>query len=273
MDDRPGYADFYHDPERDGEVDEFADELEPAGPGDPRRKGVELSAGTGDQVLVKVLGAVEIGGWRETATAQDRLRVGLLPGPSRRTTGQRRGIAGGPVARGGLRSQRQEPAQLHVGLPRSRNRHVPMARGTGYSILVRCDWTEFTALVKSTELIGVDEVAVLKEALSLRAGPAVHRRQACRCAGPARRRHLGGPWVCRAPGSRPRGPLQYRTRPTACGNRCGRSSLRGNTWSSPRSRCRQRLDGAVVDRPGLPSARAAVLAPVAAGERPRPLRV
>jgi DNA-binding SARP family transcriptional activator len=39
--------------------------------------------------------------------------------------------------------------------------NVPTARGTGYSVSASalCDWTQFTQLMKSTQLIGSDETA------------------------------------------------------------------------------------------------------------------
>ena len=168
MDDRPGYSDFYYDPERDGEVDEFADELELAGLVDAAAKVSGAFAGTGDQALVKVLGAVEIEGWREIPKRRivSELACYLALHAGRPVSGEVLRAALWPEAdsEASAKSLRNYMSDLRRALG---SEHVPMARGTGYSVLVRCDWIDFTALVKSTELIGVDEVAVLKDALSL----------------------------------------------------------------------------------------------------------
>jgi hypothetical protein len=167
-DDRPGYADFYYDPERDGEDDEFADGLELPGLGDPAAKRSGASAGTGNQVLVKVLGAVEIEGWRETPKRRivSELACYLALHAARPVSGEELRAALWPEvdSEASAKSLRNYISDLRRALG---SENVPMARGTGYSVSVRCDWTQFTELVKSTELIGVDEVAVLKEALSL----------------------------------------------------------------------------------------------------------
>jgi len=167
-DDRPGSGDFHDDPERDGEVDEFANDLELAGPGDPAEKTSGASAGSGDQVLVKVLGTVEIEGWRETPKRRivSELACYLALHTGRPVSGEELRAALWPAtdSEASAKSLRNYISDLRRALGSER---VPMARGTGYSISVRCDWTQFTALVKSTQLIGVDEVAVLKEALSL----------------------------------------------------------------------------------------------------------
>ncbi len=167
-DDRPGYGDFYYDPDRDGEVGEFADELELVGLGDPAAKGSEASAGTGEQVLLKVLGTMEIEGWRETPKRRivSELTCYLALHAGRPVSGEVLRTALWPEAdsEASAKSLRNYMSDLRRALG---SEHVPMARGTGYSVSVRCDWTEFIALVRSAQLAGVDEVAVLKEALSL----------------------------------------------------------------------------------------------------------
>jgi two-component SAPR family response regulator len=167
-DDRPGFGDFYYDPERDGEVDEFAAELELVGLRDPAAKGSEASTGTGGQVLVKVLGTVEIEGWQEIPKRRivSELACYLALHAARPVSGEELRAALWPDvdSEASAKSLRNYMSDLRRALG---SENVPMARGTGYSISVRCDWAEFSALVKSTQLIGVDEVAVLKEALSL----------------------------------------------------------------------------------------------------------
>jgi hypothetical protein len=64
-DDRPGNGNFYYDPERDGEVDEFAEELALIESNEPGTKESAALRDTGEQVVVKVLGTVEVEGWRE----------------------------------------------------------------------------------------------------------------------------------------------------------------------------------------------------------------
>ena len=141
-DDRPGYGDFYYDPERDGEVGEFADELELAGLGDPAAKGSEASAGTGEQVLVKVLGTVEIEGWRETPKRRivSELACYLALHAGRPVSGEVLRAALWPEAdsEASAKSLRNYMSDLRRALG---SEHVPMARGTGYSVSVRCDWT------------------------------------------------------------------------------------------------------------------------------------
>ena len=146
-DDRPGYGDFYYDPDRDGEVGEFADELELVGLGDPAAKGSEASAGTGEQVLLKVLGTMEIEGWRETPKRRivSELTCYLALHAGRPVSGEVLRTALWPEAdsEASAKSLRNYMSDLRRALG---SEHVPMARGTGYSVSVRCDWTEFIAL-------------------------------------------------------------------------------------------------------------------------------
>jgi two-component SAPR family response regulator len=154
-DHRPGYGDFYYDPERDGEVDEFAD--------DPAAKRSGATARIGEQVLVSVLGTVEIEGWRETPKRRivSELTCYLALHAGRPVSGEELRAALWPESdsEANAKSLRNYVSDLRRALG---SEHVPMARGTGYSVSVRCDWIQFTELVKSTQLIGADEVAVLK---------------------------------------------------------------------------------------------------------------
>ena len=169
-DDRPGYGDFYYDPEHDGEVDEFAEELTLIGSTAPGTKESGAPGGPGGLVVVKVLGAVEIEGWRET--------------PKRRIVSELACYlamhAGGPVSGEVLRAALWPEVDSEASAKSLRNymselrralgsEHVPTARGTGYAVStsVTSDWGRFTRLVKSIQLIGSDEPALLKEALSL----------------------------------------------------------------------------------------------------------
>ena len=129
-DDRPGYGDFYYDPERDGEVDEFADELELRieGSGD---EGERSCRRLRRPVLIKVLGSVEIEGWRETPKRKivTELACYLALHAGRPVSGEELRAALWPEAdsEASAKSLRNYMSDLRRALG---SEHVPMARGT-----------------------------------------------------------------------------------------------------------------------------------------------
>jgi hypothetical protein len=167
-DDRPGYGAFYYDPELDGEVDEFAEGLALIGISDSKASGAP--GGTGEQVVVRVLGPVEIEGWREAPKRRivSELACYLALHSARPVSGEVLRAALWPEAdsEASAKSLRNYMSELRRSLG---SEHVPLARGTGYSVSlsVHCDWAQFAQLVKSIQLIGSDEAALLKAALSL----------------------------------------------------------------------------------------------------------
>jgi DNA-binding winged helix-turn-helix (wHTH) protein len=168
VDDRPGYSDFYYDPQRDGEIDEFADDLELSS-ADSRTEESAASRSS-EQVVIKVLGPVEIEGWREVPKRRivSELACYLALHATRPISGEvlRAALWPDVDSEAGAKSLRNYMSELRRALG---SENVPTARGTGYSVSssVQCDWTQFTQLVKSTQWAGSNEAELLRDALSL----------------------------------------------------------------------------------------------------------
>lgn len=133
--DRPGYGDFYYDPDNDAEVDEFAEELDLIELTDLATTEGEVPRVTGEEVLVKVLGPVEIEGWRETPRRRvvAELACYLALHAGRPISGEvlRAALWPDVDSEASAKSLRNYMSELRRALG---SEHVPTARGTGYSV-------------------------------------------------------------------------------------------------------------------------------------------
>jgi hypothetical protein len=175
-DDHPlHYGDFFYDPDNDGEIDEFAEEID-----GPRLEhaAIELitpqivrSAKVG-LVSVNVLGQIEVFPWREPPHRKVIIELAcyLALHPGRPISGEELRVALWPdsdgTAEASAKSLRNYVSELRKALGAE---FVPSARGTGYAVsaAVQTDWDLFKRAVEKAKAEGADEAELLSEALSL----------------------------------------------------------------------------------------------------------
>ncbi len=175
-DDRPlHYGDFFYDPDNDGEVDEFAQEIDVAG---FEVAAVELvapqivRAAKVGFVSVNVLGQIEVFPWRVPPRRRVIIELAcyLALHPGRPLSGEELRVALWPDADGTVeasaKSLRNYVSELRKALGAE---FVPSARGSGYAVstAVQTDWDQLKVAVAKAKAEGADEAELLCDALSL----------------------------------------------------------------------------------------------------------